>query len=64
MDCTATMFCLLCHFHLHEVHNSLNDQMNEARPLPTPLKKKKTCKSNMVTSGRRHVVDVVRAIVA
>lgn len=43
------------YFHLHEVHNSLNDQVNETYP-PHPWKT--PCESNMVTSGRRHVVQL------
>lgn len=49
---------------MHEVHNSVNDQMNEVFP---PLKKKNLRKQygdDRQEANRPAVVDVVRATVA
>lgn len=54
----------VCYFHMHEVHNSVNDQMNEVL---TPRKKKNLRKQygdDRQEANRPAVVDVVRATVA
>lgn len=57
-------FFFFSYFHLHEVHNSLNDQVNETYP-PHPWKTlRKQYGDERQEARRPAVVDVVRAPVA
>lgn len=61
--CIAFFF-FFSYFHLHEVHNSLNDQVNETYP-PHPWKTlRKQYGDERQEARRPAVVDVVRAPVA